>query len=296
MLRFIRYLFKNGTLTVRTENFDDYHDEILGPLKFHQEKRSKNLYRKLRKKLVKSRYTGALIGNLAYVKQARKNQRQYFFIDSRKLCYIRIFKSASTSVLREILPLMDASIDREILTDLQTDILANSYRRSDIAKHQASYNYFTIVRNPFHRLVSVYLDLFNPKNTFFSYQSYLFGILKADMSFAAFVQALSVIPEHLLSLHFVPQSVIIGQVPQPVKFFRIEYDKHELTNFLNTYSIYIKHQNKNESTYSYRDFYTPELVELVYRRYQQDVEAFGYREAYEELSLYAASNADKSAK
>jgi len=282
-LRFILYLFRNGSFTVRTENFDDYHDDILSPLTFYKEKRSNNLYRRLRKRLVKNRYTGALIGNLAYIRQSRKNQRQYFFIDSLKLCYVRIFKSASTSVLREILPLIDTSIEREILTDLQTDILANSYRRSEIGKNQTQYEYFTIVRNPFHRLVSVYLDLFNPKNNIFSYQSYLFGILKSDMSFEAFVRALSAIPEHLLSLHFVPQYTVIQQASIPVKFFRIEHDKHALTNFLNAYSIYIKHQNKNESAYDYRDFYTPELLQLVYQRYQHDVEKLGYQEEYNNL-------------
>jgi len=282
-LRFILYLFKHGSFTVRTENFDDYHDDILSPLTFYKDKRSNNIYRSLRKKLVKNRYTGALIGNLAYIRQSRKNQRQYFFIGSLKLCYIRIFKSASTSVLREILPLIDQSIEREILTDLQTDILANSYHRSNIEKDQTQYEYFTIVRNPFHRLVSVYLDLFDPKNNIFSYQSYLFGILKSDMSFEAFVRALSVIPEHLLSLHFASQYSVIQQTSRPVKFFRIEHDKHALTNFLNTYSIYIKHQNKNESAYDYRDFYTPQLAQLAYDRYQHDVEKLGYREEYEEL-------------
>jgi len=282
-LRFILYLFRNGSFTVRTENFDDYHDDILSPLTFYKDKRANNLYRRVRKKLLKNRYTGALIGNLAYIRQSGKNQRQYFFIGSLKLCYIRIFKSASTSVLREILPLIDTSIEREILTDLQTDILANSYYRSDIGKNHLQYEYFTIVRNPFHRLVSVYLDLFNPKNNIFPYQSYLFGIFKSEMSFAAFVRALSVIPEHLLSLHFVPQYTVIQQASRPVKFFRIEHDKHALTNFLNTYSIYIKHQNKNERPYDYRDFYTAELLELAYRRYQHDVEKLGYREEYEEL-------------
>jgi hypothetical protein len=42
----------------------------------------------------------------------------------------------------------------------------------------------------------------------------------------------------------------------------------------------------------YRSYYTPELLELVYQRYRLDFEAFGYSDAYQELSDFIRNPQD----
>jgi len=283
IIRFILYLLKHGSFSVRTENFEDYHENILRDIPSYKSRKSNNLYNKIRRKFVRHQLTGAWIGNFAYVKRLKRTRRQNFYIDSLRLCYVRIFKSASTSVLREIIPLIDPSVDKKILTDLQIDILANSYVTTHAATNEKEFKYFTLVRNPFHRLVSVYLDLFDAANLFFPYQSYLFGILKQDMSFSEFVQALSKIPEPLLAPHFCSQYTIIENLKERINFFRIEKDHNALMGFLNAFSISIDHSNKNRNPYDYRNFYTPEILQAAYTLYQQDVEKFDYRQEYREL-------------
>ena len=42
-------------------------------------------------------------------------------------------------------------------------------------------------------------------------------------------------------------------------------------------------KDKKDTSSDFRTYYTKELAQLVYKRYQQDVELFGYRDAYEDL-------------
>lgn len=50
----------------------------------------------------------------------------------------------------------------------------------------------------------------------------------------------------------------------------------------------LEHKNSS-SKYDYRDYYTEELVNLVYRRYKIDFETFGYEDEYERLMSYVKS-------
>jgi hypothetical protein len=200
---------------------------------------------------------------------------------------MRILKSASTSVLQELLPLMDDQLKGKSLTDSQVDQLAASYWVHEIIGERIHYPVFTIVRNPFHRLVSVYRDLFESRNQEFVYRNYLFGILKESMSFVEFVKALTVIPVKLLAPHFAPQQVIINvcQGVNQIKIFRLEKDIEQLHAFLSPFQLKLGHYNKAEE-YDYRTYYNQETIRLAQTLYACDVETFGYDDDHQSLLRY----------
>ncbi len=279
--RFIIYLVKNGSIKGNPRNFEKRRAEILDAV-FLQQPAKKSIYKSFRSALVTNPYTTQFISAAAYVINRNRIKRQYFFVDASQLGYVRIFKSASTSILRELLPLIDHCLKGKTLSDQQLDVLGDDYVRHLIKEKETDYTYFTLVRNPFRRMVSVYLDLFDGRNTFFSYQTYFFGILKKDMSFSAFIKVIDKLPESLRSPHFASQYQIIKTcgLAERIQCFRIEKDKELLNEFLSGYGIKLRHSNAHESTYDYRKFYDLETAKLVYSMHRKDIEFFNYEDDY----------------
>ncbi|HEY8936230.1 MAG TPA: sulfotransferase family 2 domain-containing protein [Cyclobacteriaceae bacterium] len=290
-LSFILYLFKNGSLGGKPLNFEQHRREIIGSASPDENYQSKNFYHKLRNTLIQIPYVSTLIGNLAYIKNFKKIHRQYFFIDRYKICYVRILKSASTSILKELLPHIDQRLHTEELSDKQIDLLADKYFNPNTSKKNINYQYFTVVRNPFHRIVSVYLDLYDPDNNFFSYQSYLFGIIKREMNFKEFVSVITQIPDSIKSSHFASQHYILMASCglEKIKCFRLEYDQDSLNTFLAGMAMKIPHSNKQNLRYDYRAFYDKNTLSIVYNLYKADVECFDYKNEYNALLSYVST-------
>ena len=101
----------------------------------------------------------------------------YYVADGHKAVYVRILKAAGTSVLTEFLKLMDSQLIGKRLSEEQVDALGYYFLKRSLPESAAGYEKFAIVRNPFQRIVSVYLDLFDSSNPLFSYSAYWFGIL-----------------------------------------------------------------------------------------------------------------------
>lgn len=285
-LRFIFFVIQHGSLNLMPVDFKARREAELKSLGGQGIEKG-SIYIQFRDKLLHNKPLGLFVENIAFAKSRHRN-KNIFFIDSLRLGYVRILKAGSTSLLREILPMMDDQLKTVALSDGQVDQLANRYVEHTVKGARISYDFFTIVRNPFQRLVSVYLDLFGPEAYEFSHRTYLFGILKHGMSFAEFVKTLSVIPDQLKSPHFLPQHQTIEACGGfgKVKWFRLENDKGTIEKFLEPYKMNLGHSNKQKTDYDYRDFYNKELVIVVYRIYKMDVEFFGYREEYEALVNY----------
>jgi hypothetical protein len=284
MLKFILYILKHGSLKSTPVEFRKIEDTHLKHV-INKNKKGNRLYTRLRDRLAINKFIGPLLGNVAYLKASSRQHINFFFVDALQIGYVRILKAASTSVLRELLPIMDTSLKDQILSDKQIDLLAERYVTDEIVGDRNHYDRFTIVRNPFHRLVSVYLDLFNPKNPHFGYQTYLFGILKHNMSFAEFVKTISIIPDRLKSGHFIHQINVIKKCGgiEKIKCFRLEKDVDQLETFLTSKGIALGHRNKNISDYNFYSYYNMETVALVYSIYKDDVEIFGYEDEYRAL-------------
>lgn len=284
--RFFFYVLRHGSLFNKPVDFKDRQEEVLKTLVFLKPNRE-SAYSRIRNRLTQTRLVGSLIGNVAFFKSINLINRNYFIVHSLKIGYIRILKSASTSILKELLPMMDDRLRNETLTDKQVDELAGLYCQHSFDLNQNQYELFTIVRNPFQRLVSVYLDIFNTNNNEFVFSTYLFGILKPKMTFTQFVQTLVMIPDKLKEPHFTEQYRTISECggTDKIKYFRLEKDRQQLNDFLLPLGIHPGHRNKS-SDYDYRSFYTIETARQVFKMYKQDVEKFGYEEEYQSLLLY----------
>ena len=154
--------------------------------------------------------------------------------------------------------------------------------KKEIPESAGGFEQFAIVRDPYQRIVSVYLDLFDPSSPIFSYSAYWFGILDRAMSFKDFVKVISKIPISLLGPHFSPQHYILKDLSD-VKVFRLEDDSKELAEFLHRYGIELQHRNKHKVEYDYRSYYDKETFAIVNRMYREDVDRFGF--LIEEKSL-----------
>jgi hypothetical protein len=283
MLRFILYVVLHGKMFGRPVNFNAIEDEHLNGLPIPRQ--DATIYKKIRTKLALNALTGPLVSNLVYLKHLQLQNKNLFFVDALQLGYLRILKSASTSMLRALLPLIDNKLQDHILTDKQVDLLASHYSNAEISRKHNGYHLFTIVRNPFQRLVSVYLDLFNPENLHFGYKVYLFGIFKRDMSFQDFVKVISIIPDKLRSGHLASQISVIEECGglKKIKCYRIDKDRELLETFLKSQGLKINHSNKYKAHYDYRTYYDGKTAEAVYKLYHKDVIVFDYEKEFESL-------------
>jgi hypothetical protein len=264
-------------------NFNAIEDEHLNVVSIT--KRETTIYQRIRNKLALNALTGSFVSNLVDLKNLNIQNKNFFFVDALQLGYLRILKSASTSMLRTLLPLIESKLQDKMLTDKQIDLLASHYCNREISRKHNGYHLFTIVRNPFQRLVSVYLDLFNPENVHFGYKTYLFGIFKSDMSFQDFVKVISIIPDKLRSGHLASQISIIEECGglKKIKCYRIDKDRELLETFLKSQGLKINHSNKHKAHYDYRTYYDSKTAEAVYKIYHKDIIVFDYQKEFESL-------------
>lgn len=276
-LKFILLLFKRGSLHHEPIDFEENRRKILhgistgAEIKVIDIPKNKTLY------TVKS--------NIAYLFHARKMNTMFFVSAEKQLIYVRLLKSASTSVLKEFIPLVDPRFTGINLTNDQIDALSFHYVKKKLSEVELPYQKFAVIRNPFQRIVSVYLDLFDPDALYFSYGSYWFGILKPGMSFHDFIDVISTVPDFLKGPHFSPQHYILskGIGLYNVKWFRLEKDIDALKQFLLQYDITLPYLNKQKSTYDYGTFYNESTLSKVYFMYEKDVHTFDYLKEYQTL-------------
>jgi hypothetical protein len=219
-----------------------------------------------------------IIAQAAFVKNSFKPQRGHLTVQG--LNYIRIPKSASTSMSKEFLEKKYAALRHRTVTEKQLNFLTDLNLETEINAQP----YFTIVRNPFARLVSVYRDFFeNPAH--YIYRDYLFGILTQEITFPTFVDRISRIPDRLKDQHLKPQHLFLKFYQQKnvdVKVFKLE-EPESLNNFLHGYEMKLQHVNTSGS-YDYTSYYDRHTLKKAFEIYQDDVKGFGYENEYKMLT------------
>lgn len=218
--------------------------------------------------------TNSIIAQAAFIKNSF--QRKGGHLTAGQLSYIRIPKSASTSMSSALLEKIYPTLNQHKLNEVQINFLTDVNIQAHL--EDMSKTYFTIVRNPFSRLVSVYHDFYDNKDSHFIYRDYLFGILPQSLSFAEFVDRISCIPDRLKDQHIKPQHLLLQYYEKQnisVKVFKLE-DPEKLSAFLKEHALQLPYHNKSRVAYDYRQYYTPSLLKKVSALYQSDLEKFGY--------------------
>lgn len=284
-IKFIFYLVKHGSRQQSRINFEIERKIALKKIHFQLPNLANPRKKHIIAWLSKGNLSHLLLVNIAYLKNVSRLNKMFFIYSGKKIVFVRILKSASTSLLNELLPLIEPQLATYNLTDEEIDALSFYYVQNKLSALESDHTKFCLVRNPFARIVSVYLDLFKVKRESFTYANYWFGILRHDMSFKEFIKTISVIPKQWLGPHFSSQHQILENTGyiENITHFRIEKDMDAIYSFLNNFSITLPHRNKQKNNYDYVTFYDQESLELVYQLYSKDVHAFGYLEDFEIL-------------
>lgn len=220
-----------------------------------------------------------LTGQLAFLKSSLKIKGGHLTTDT--LSYIRIPKSANTSLSKGMLEKKYPSLKQKTITEKQINFLTDANLQTRI---EGPSILFTIVRNPFSRLVSVYRDFFENKSNYI-YHDYLFGILQPTISFSEFVDRIINIPDRLKDQHFRPQHTFLKYYEKEnldIKIFKLE-EPEKITQFLSQHEVQLFHLNKSNEQYNYQSYYTVETLAKVSELYSIDVKRFGYEHVHLEL-------------
>lgn len=218
--------------------------------------------------------TNSFIAQAAFIKNSFQQKGGH--LSAGQVSYIRIPKSASTSMSAALLEKIYPTLSQHKLNEVQINFLTDVNLQVHLKDGRKTY--FTIVRNPLSRLVSVYRDFYENKDSHFIYRDYLFGILPQSLSFPEFVDRIACIPDRLKDQHLKSQHLFLQYYQKQnisVNVFKLE-DPEKLNVFLKEHSLQLPHLNKSQVGYDYRQYYTPTLLKKVSTLYHSDLEKFGY--------------------
>ena len=238
-----------------------------------------------------------------------------------KFIYCAIPKNASSSLMKSIVALENTSKTKEISNSsrdtirkyVEMNYALSTYTYKD-AERIAGNNYFkfVVVRNPWARLVSTYLNLFvrlhehgNLNDLVISSVKYIRGKKPIDknsinISFQEFVQYVCHEKDEHLDQHCIPQYLFLGDIEFDF-VARMENLIEDLNYIQNKLEISLElpklnvtkyassSMDKNDASILYPDklrnlnklpnyqaFYNLELIEMVGQRYKKDIEMFNY--------------------
>ncbi len=238
--------------------------------------------------LSKNTITKSLISQLAFFKKSFKKTGGH--LATNTVSYIRIPKSASTSLSKAMLEKMYPTLKQIEISEEQINYLTD-VNLQVIGTQSGNHLYFTIVRNPFSRLVSVYRSFFEKNLQDYIYGDYLFGILPQHLSFSDFVNRIANIPDRVKDQHIKPQHCFLEYYENnkiAVKIFNIE-GSEKLNQFLSQNSLQLSHLNKSEESYDYRAYYNANTLGKVNELYKIDIERFGYQQEYQKIADYLSA-------
>lgn len=243
-------------------------------------------------------------------------EHEYRFI------YCAIPKNASSSLMKAIVSISNSRRKKQFLNSSR-DTIRNyiefnyslaSYTYAEAKKIiNSDYFKFVIVRNPWARLVSTYLNLFvrfhehgRPTDLVRDSVKYIYGEDFKDrdsvnITFEELIKYLCATEDRYLDQHAIPQYLFLGGIKNDF-VARMENLSEDLQHIQNKLNLSLELPKLNKTKYSsssnkeqnfsklspselrnwktilpdYKQFYTPELIDLVGQRYAQDIEMFGY--------------------
>lgn len=233
-----------------------------------------------------------LAGQAAFVKQSFIPKGKHFYIPALKLCYVRNCRAASTSLSSVMMEHLEPRLKGQKLNETQINFLADVYTRNDLLPLAEGAQFFTVIRNPFARIVSAYRYFFESDEVF-NFEDYLFGILSKDLTFEQFIKRLAIIPDRLKDNHFKPQTKLFEYYYRNkinVSVLKLE-KPDEIKSFLASYNLTIPLLNQSPEPYDYRKYFTKETLNLAYAMYKDDIKQFQYEQEFNDLKEFISSEA-----
>lgn len=240
-----------------------------------------------------------------------------------RFLYCPIHKNASSSIIKAILTISKSKKKEKLLNSSRNTIrtyvdlnhsLANYTYAQALQIINSDYFKFVIVRNPWARLVSTYLNLF--VRLFEKKQitqlakdcaKYIYGEddfekYEDSIKFEQFVQYVCNTDDKYIDPHCKSQYFFLGGLKYDF-IGRMENLSHDLEYIQDRLNLSLELPKVNKTDYStpseiinnyptlpasdlrifktglpsYQNFYTPELIDLVTQRYAKDIEMFGYK-------------------
>ncbi|MFC3883543.1 sulfotransferase family 2 domain-containing protein [Bacillus songklensis] len=199
--------------------------------------------------------------------------------DDNKVIFVHIPKAAGNGIKKSLFG----------QTISPGHYFAVHYKKEDSQKFNSYYK-FTIVRNPWDRLVSAYFFLKQGGKCAADYE-FSQRYLKDFESFRCFVLKLkdtNFQKRMMRWMHFIPQYKFVFDENDKLavdylgKFESIEEDFNYLKNKLQKQSAVLKKENQSKHK-PYWEYYDEEMVEIVGEIYREDVERFKYSFPLEKL-------------
>lgn len=219
---------------------------------------------------------------------------EYFIFKGKDLIYLVNPKVAQTTIKNTC-----GNKHKKEYAGIQETHLAES--KKVLSKEEKQYFAFTMVRNPFDRLYSCYCSKYiadkeKSLKEVLDFDYYLGGLIKKDKGFAHFVRMVSRIPDCLADRHFKSQHALIhrqsrttidyiGKYEQLADDFEIVRKRFDLEE--------LPHLNPSGKK-DWRAAYTPELIDLVAKRYKKDLEIW-YPDAEQDVREYIKKHAQTTA-
>lgn len=219
---------------------------------------------------------------LRYRKES--GHRRYYVFEDRELAYISTSKVACTSIKTAMMAPYNFHNDVH-------NAWPHTYNGHLNDEHQDFFK-FSFVRNPFDRLVSGYRNKIIGRQE--QHKEY-FSTIPKGISFTEFVTEVVKQPDCLINGHFQSQYPKLYRdgillVDYLGRFENLAADWLFIAKRFD-FDPQLPHMMKSAKNWKafkkdFRDYYTEELVYLVYNRYRADVEVFGYQKEYEKLLAF----------
>lgn len=215
---------------------------------------------------------------------------EYFISDEHKLVYVVNSKAGCSAIKQSILSSNGLNVNGNDYWNVHQTGVDRGYERRGITEGEREYFFFTFVRSPFSRLASLYQNKFCDQKSIsqkgFEFKDYLGGILDRNDSFERFVTKVAGIPDILCDRHFKPQAYLINKESPKIdfigKFENLNKDYERLRGNFNLKKLNVVNKSND---YSLGDIYTQATLDLVAKRYEEDIEKFGYKNEYDKLKV-----------
>jgi len=219
----------------------------------------------------------------------KRIERAAFYSSDLRLVYLRIPKVACSSFKKSIWLSVDHKLGK---VTLKPGVSPHDKAKSPFAKSAdeirsqldgfVNASFFTVVRNPYSRLLSAFLDKIAKKNRDLN----VWSAIKKQLSyrdddypnFSDFVDRLVKQRPSYLENHFSEQNIVICSSYLPVDHLGHMESLGSTSSFLDGFGVPVRNHRSHStgSTSRIREFYTRKELDAVQKFFYKDFELFGY--------------------